>query len=229
MNTATATPVEFDSVKADRVGIFASVLCAIHCAAAPVLLLFLPAFGSIWAHPASHVLVALLVVPLAIFSIRKGYQVHGRKWIMASAGLGILFVLIGAALPAFGNGGAGESTTKQSSGESVPVDGKAEETGTPLAECDDECCEECDYTTSGDVLVQNEAGCVDGCCPTAVISETGEVSVHVPPASIVTTFGGLFLIIAHVGNLRATGRSCRDGACKVCPDGSPGFEKPFIE
>ena len=31
--------------KADRIGIGASVLCAIHCAAAPFLLLLLPAFG----------------------------------------------------------------------------------------------------------------------------------------------------------------------------------------
>ena len=71
--------------KADRIGIGASILCAIHCAAAPFLLLLLPAFGKIWAHPMSHILVAMLVVPLAAFSIRRGYLTHQKKWVLVTA------------------------------------------------------------------------------------------------------------------------------------------------
>ncbi len=87
--------------KADRIGIGASILCAIHCAAAPFLLLLLPAFGKIWAHPLSHILVAMLVVPLAAFSIRRGYLTHQKKWVLVTAYIGIFVVLTGATLPAF--------------------------------------------------------------------------------------------------------------------------------
>ena len=84
-------------ISGDRVGVIASVLCAIHCAATPVLLLFLPVFGKVWSHPASHWLMALLVVPLAGVTVATGFKRHRRKWIIASGVLGIVFVLVGAA------------------------------------------------------------------------------------------------------------------------------------
>ena len=89
MNTSTLTPPAIDLPKADRIGVAASVLCAIHCGLAPVLLIAMPAFGRIWAHPASHALVAIFIVPLAAFSIRKGYRAHGKRWVMVSAMIGI--------------------------------------------------------------------------------------------------------------------------------------------
>ena len=88
-------------ISGDRVGVIASVLCAIHCAATPVILLFLPVFGKVWSHPASHWLMALLVVPLAGVTVATGFKRHRRKWIIASGVLGIVFVLVGAAAPGF--------------------------------------------------------------------------------------------------------------------------------
>ena len=64
MNTTTLTPPAIDLPKIDRVGVAASVLCAIHCGIAPVLLIAMPAFGRIWAHPASHALVAIFIESL---------------------------------------------------------------------------------------------------------------------------------------------------------------------
>ncbi|MDB4401748.1 MerC family mercury resistance protein [bacterium] len=96
MNTATiASPnrVRFNEKNADRFGVAASVLCAIHCALAPILLIFLPTFGKIWAHPASHALVAIFIVPLAAFTLLKGYRKHGKRWIAVSAMAGIFLVL----------------------------------------------------------------------------------------------------------------------------------------
>jgi hypothetical protein len=58
--TAVASPLD-----ADRLGVLASVLCAIHCAVTPLLLLILPSFGRVWAHPTSHWGMALLVIPVA--------------------------------------------------------------------------------------------------------------------------------------------------------------------
>ncbi len=83
----------------DRVGVWASVLCAIHCAATPVLLLILPTFGKAWSHPASHWGMALIVVPIAGLMMTRGFQKHRRKWILLSGSLGIVFVLVGAVLP----------------------------------------------------------------------------------------------------------------------------------
>ena len=102
-STFPATPFPETSGKTlrntDRLGVIASVLCAIHCAAAPLLLLAMPAFGQIWAHPASHWGMAIFVVPIAIVMTIYGFRKHGKKWVLASAGAGVLLVLFGAILP----------------------------------------------------------------------------------------------------------------------------------
>ena len=85
--------------KADRIGIFASVLCAIHCALTPVLLILLPTFGKAWAHPSTHWGMALIVIPIAGFMMKKGYQSHGKKWIVGLGAIGIICIIVGAILP----------------------------------------------------------------------------------------------------------------------------------
>ena len=87
--------------KADRFGVFASVLCAIHCIATPFILLLLPALGEFWAHPATHWGVALFVIPIAALMMSKGYKRHRRKLIIGIGGAGILLVLSGAIAPYF--------------------------------------------------------------------------------------------------------------------------------
>lgn len=130
MNTVNAaTTPRISLPDADRIGVAASVLCAIHCGLAPVLLLSLPAFGKIWAHPASHALVAFLIIPLAIFSIRRGYLRHRRRWVAWVAGTGILCVLVGAVLPAF---------SKEVPALVAIQEAPSEESG--VAACDDEGC-----------------------------------------------------------------------------------------
>ncbi len=109
----------------DRVGVWASILCAIHCAATPVLLLLLPTFGKAWSHPASHWGMALIVVPIAGLMMTKGFQKHRRKWILLSGSLGIVLVLVGAVLPYL-------ETPKQSI---VPLENSVSETEAPVEEC----------------------------------------------------------------------------------------------
>ncbi|MDG1071454.1 MAG: MerC domain-containing protein [Akkermansiaceae bacterium] len=213
MNTTTLTPPAIDLPKVDRIGVAASVLCAIHCGLAPVLLIAMPAFGRIWAHPASHALVAIFIVPLAAFSIRKGYRAHGKRWVMASAMIGILFVLVGAALPAFSKETPVNDPAPQVA---APVETEETEEGT----CDAPTCEEttCDLCPS---LAETEASdepaaCIDNCCPSVQVSETGEMSLHIPPAAIITTLGGVFLIVAHIGNLCGCAHACRQATCGEC-------------
>ena len=181
MNTPTPTaPSSLTLQKVDRVGVVTSILCAIHCGLAPILLLALPSFGRIWAHSASHILVAIFVVPLAIFSIYKGYRTHKKHWILIAAFIGILFVLVGAVLPAF---------TKT-------------DDSTPIA------------ADAGDSTPSS--GCVDNCCPSLQVNESGQTSLHIPSAAIVTTIGGIFLIAAHIGNLCSCGHACRTNKCASC-------------
>lgn len=214
--------------KADRIGIGASVLCAIHCAVAPFLLLMLPAFGKIWAHPLSHILVAMLVVPLAAFSIRRGYLTHQKRWVLVTAYIGIFVVLTGAALPAFSK----ESQTpiaspndSEAEGESVFTFSVSDDSETEEANTEEESVftfsvdDEAEPENSkdeGECEMTEDTQCIDDCCPSLQVSETGETYLNVPPAAIASTLGGLFLIVAHVGNICACGHSCRNGKCKDC-------------
>lgn len=166
------------SLDPDRIGILASVLCAIHCAIAPVLLIFAPTFGRWWAHPASHWLIALFVVPLAIVMIARGFRKHRRRWVATSGSIGIALVVAGAVVPYVGQAKTIEGKASQS--EAAPTN--AAEEWPPGEE-------------------KSETGCEDGCCPSLVTDEQNQSRLHIPPASIVTTLGGLALILAHVGNV----------------------------
>ena len=106
-------------VNADRIGIFASILCAIHCALTPVLLLMIPTFGKMWAHPATHWGMAIVVIPIAVFMMLKGFREHGKKWVLGVGSLGVLFIIVGAILPYSELGAAPETT--------VPVVAQQEE------------------------------------------------------------------------------------------------------
>ncbi|MFT6793971.1 MAG: hypothetical protein ACJAR1_001972 [Rubritalea sp.] len=160
--------------KLDRVGIFASILCAIHCALTPLLLILLPTFGKAWSHPSTHWGMAIVVIPIAFFMLVKGYKRHAKKWIIFVGSIGILLIIIGAILPYTESSAIGSSRAGL-------------------------------VSNSGEIAAQStcavHGGCVDNCCPSIVENEAGETSLHIPPASIVTTLGGLFLIAIHIGNL----------------------------
>lgn len=79
----------------DSVGIAASVLCAIHCAATPVLLAVLPNLSLTgWmASPWFHQAAAFVCIALVGTSIWPAYKKHkdGRVLGFASAGLALIF------------------------------------------------------------------------------------------------------------------------------------------
>ncbi|MEM9020684.1 MAG: MerC family mercury resistance protein [Planctomycetota bacterium] len=88
----------------DRVGITASVACAIHCLAAPFLLLLLPAAGAVWSDPKVHWGLAVLVLPLAVWVIYRGYQKHGKRLTLVAAVTGSGFVIAGLIAPMVSTG-----------------------------------------------------------------------------------------------------------------------------
>ncbi|WP_428386246.1 MerC domain-containing protein [Mucisphaera sp.] len=160
------------SANLDRLGIVASAACAIHCLAAPFLFMLLPAVGSVWSHPSVHWILAALVLPLALFVVLRGYRLHRRRSAPIALVLGVTLILAGLALPSLAAG-------------SPPP------TGEPLA-----------MAANGEESGLAASACTESCCPTVTQdAETGTIAVDVPPASIVTLIGSLFLVLAHAINL----------------------------
>ncbi|MEM1296351.1 MAG: MerC domain-containing protein [Verrucomicrobiota bacterium] len=202
-------PRWFDS---DRVGIVLSVLCAIHCAITPILLLLAPAFGGVWSHPASHWLVALIIIPIAAVSVYHGFSEHRRRWVPICGGFGILLILVGAFLPYLEGKPLLPATADpvtESAADDEPFFFVA---GQDLDQIEAEYSvdEEPFYFVAGQDIDEVAADCVDSCCPSLISDENGNTKLNIPPASIVTTLGGLVLILTHAGNL------C---CCSVCRRG----------
>ena len=209
MNMNNSLTQFFSLNNADRFGALASFFCAIHCGLAPVFLILMPSFGKVWAHPASHALAALVIVPLAGYSIYKGYSIHQKRWVLVTAAVGIFFVLCGAILPAFSTGSTDDQHQLGLGASELVVE------NSPVADCDTRASYEmeADCSNVASTLVAGGVACVDACCPSVEFSDTGEVSLHIPPAAIITTLGGIFLISAHIGNLCQCGHACRVKMC----------------
>lgn len=163
----------------DRLGIVASLGCAVHCLAAPFLLLLLPTLGSVWSHPAAHWVLAALVLPLAGIVVWRGYRLHRKRLALIAMGLGAAFIIAGLILPALP--AAGLTAVSSESVHFGHVAGAAGE-GMPLGVA---------------------SVCTDtSCCPTLVKdAETGSLAMSIPPAGIVTLIGSVMLVFAHGINL----------------------------
>jgi hypothetical protein len=78
----------------DRAGMTASIACAVHCAALPLVLMALPALGLAWLDSAwvdwTMVLIAAVI---AIRAHRGGIALHGKCLPLGVAVAGILSIL----------------------------------------------------------------------------------------------------------------------------------------
>lgn len=176
----------------DRIGISASVLCAIHCLAAPFLLLLLPAAGSVWSHPAVHWVLAVLVVPLALWVLFKGYAKHRKKLTLVSASLGALLILAGLIAPMVHSEPIVQFTVPSLFGDS------GVSTNIPLASA--------------------APACTDVCCPTITQDASGASKIAMPPGGLLTLLGSVLLVLAHTSNLIA----CRCFSKDACDESGCG-------
>lgn len=163
-----------ETSRLDRIGVVASVACAIHCMVAPLLMLALPVTGSIWSHWSVHWILALLVLPLACWVIFCGYRKHGRRLTLVAAGLGSALIVAGLIMP----------MTQMDLGVSASL--PAWLVGGPAA-------------ASGG---GEHAACGDACCPSVVPDvATGGWALNLPAGGLTTLLGSLFLVVAHGTNL----------------------------
>lgn len=170
----------------DWTGIVASVGCAIHCAAMPFVIAFLPALGlSFLADEAFHRWMAVVCFLIAIAAFIPGYRRHGRLLPGAIAAFGLV-AITGAAWDM-----AGDCCTACATGETTTVD---------VVECGTEsCCELCSASAeaSKKETVQ-QSGALAGLATPAFAS----AALPAWLAPWLTPLGGLLLVMAHVLNLR---------------------------
>jgi len=91
----TTDPIGEDESNSDRLGVFVSGACAVHCALVPILLVILPATGVLlgderleWGLLASAGLIAS-------WSLVRGYRRHRSKYVLSLLIAGLV-VLVGA-------------------------------------------------------------------------------------------------------------------------------------
>ena len=191
MNTVQLTTLEPEtttietamSTWRDSLGIIASVGCAIHCAAMPFVIAYLPALGlSFLADEAFHKWMALACFLIAIAAFVPGIKKHG-SWVPVSiAAFGLVIITFAA----FGL--AGECCPSCSS-------------TTPVAELSgmvdvDGACADCDHCQSLAEVESQEMS-------SGIIDEPeSDKDLLSSLAPWVTPFGGLLLVSAHLMNRR---------------------------
>ena len=194
MNTVDITSLETENIESsvstwrDWVGIIASIGCAIHCAAMPFVIAYLPAWGlSFLADEAFHKWMALICFLIAIAAFVPGLRKHGNWFPVSVGAIGLVFITFAA----FGLAGeccssCAETATMTST---TPTQSASAETG--CIECDE--CQSCSEVGS-----------------TACKSQDEDESLLSTLAPWITPFGGLMLVAAHLLNRRY---GCLCGCC----------------
>lgn len=78
----------------DLAGVVLSGICLVHCTLLPVLLALLPVVGAHYhGDERLHMLVTVLVVPVALLALALGFRRHGVAWIPALGAVGLVMIL----------------------------------------------------------------------------------------------------------------------------------------
>ena len=163
----------------DRMGMLASIGCAIHCAAMPFVISYLPSLGLSWmSGEGFHRWMAFICAAIAISAFVPGWR-HHRRLAPALLGLVGVVLLSSAAFVLEPCCAACESTDSTTS---ANAQASAEE-----AACEE--CEACDSCESSTIAAAATSG------PSLTLW-----GYNLTP--YVTPFGGLVLVAAHLLNHR---------------------------
>ena len=85
------------STRGDWLGVCASIICAVHCAAMPFIVSYLPALGlSFLANEFFHQVMVFVCFSIAIYAFIPGLKKH-RKWAPLAFGtVGLMFISVAA-------------------------------------------------------------------------------------------------------------------------------------
>ena len=220
----------------DWLGVAASVLCAIHCAAMPFVIGFLPLLGlSFLADPAFHQWMVGICLALALLAFIPGWRRHHKlaPGLIGIVGLSLISLAAFAGpdeccpTPCEETTALAASEDEATCAESCCAPG---EESTPPAEtalaatteeeaaCTESCCAPGEESTPPVETVlaaatEEEAACTESCCP-------ADTTVDQPSTAgftsfmwlIMTPLGGVFLVAAHLCN-HFIGARCAAGCC----------------
>ena len=205
----------------DRLGIFASATCAVHCAATPVLLATLPAlkFTEWMASPLFHQIAAVACCSIVAVAIWPSFVKFRDYRILSLSSLGLGLILSAAfVLP-------DECCSKElPSGQPLALvsDSHVSKTSESADCCSESCCkkevqvalkQEHDHTHAHDHEHAHDHdhshGHAHGQSPTMQLAGIGSIQPWMTP------LGGVFLMFAHGLNLRLNlrGRKCASAGC----------------
>ena len=174
------------SAWADWAGMIASIGCAIHCAAMPLVLAYLPTLGLGWlAGEGFHQWMAVICFGLAAAAFVPGWRKHGSI-IPAMWGAAGLFLLTSAA---FGLEGSCCPSC-------APGDTSTE------------------VTSTENIATANDDGCAfcESCETTEETTKVASSSALAPFAGFITPFGGVLLVVGHIAN-HLKSCKCRGNNC----------------
>lgn len=77
----------------DRLGIFFSLACTIHCLGLPLLTFIMPTFTISFEQEWIHVSLLFLLIPIALFSFINSKKNHGKRMPMIYGLIGISFLI----------------------------------------------------------------------------------------------------------------------------------------
>ncbi|QDV23210.1 MerC mercury resistance protein [Aureliella helgolandensis] len=175
----------------DWLGITASVACAVHCAAMPFVIGFLPMFGlQFLSHESFHATMAILCFAIAIIAFLPGWRQHRRMIPAAIAGAGI--TVIGFA--AFAMDDCCASCVALPTQDAHTTNAA---TSHETVNCSASCCACCPSETTADAAMSS-----------------GEDASDLAPwyQAGLTPLGGLLLVSAHLYNRRLL---CQCACCKA--------------
>ncbi|KAA1261045.1 MerC mercury resistance protein [Rubripirellula obstinata] len=194
--TSSVATIETSSRWQDYIGIVASIGCAIHCAAMPFVISFLPALGlSFLADEAFHRWMALACFVIAMAAFVPGFRQHRRLVPGAIAVVGLSLITVAA------YGFAGDCCAS--------CESPTEPSLTAVA-CTDACCEKC--------VADQEIADLD--FADQDFADQDAVASIAPPAFLtglapwITPLGGMLLVSAHLLNRRY---GCLCGCCETEP------------
>jgi peptidoglycan/LPS O-acetylase OafA/YrhL len=81
----------------DRIGIFVSAACLLHCLATPIVLSLLAVYAHFLpSEERTHRILALFITILGVTALLTGYRRHKRPSVLVLMTAGLLFILAGA-------------------------------------------------------------------------------------------------------------------------------------
>jgi hypothetical protein len=80
----------------DRIAVGLSGACAVHCLLTPVLLIALPAFGSVLSDAQFHVAMLVLVLPISGYALFSGCRQHRSPAAVLPGSLGLCVLVVSA-------------------------------------------------------------------------------------------------------------------------------------